>query len=245
MLMQEAAVAAGPSSQSPPPSHPDEPVLSRIPNQMDISLSASPATTSPSPQPSPSPSPSQSLQTPDETNTAAEIYKLPVPPVFHAPLEITRATAEMLPHLTAQADSLNGVGGGSYITAHIHARPYLLTEGDTLRLPFLMPDVEPGDVLRLNRASVLGSRDFMLKGTPYVDERMFECRVCVLGTESEPLRIKEKTKRRNRHVQHIKSKHKFTLLKVKTVRIKRLEELVAEGARIIEGDMGGASAEAC
>src|SRR6266571_5267734 len=39
-----------------------------------------------------------------------------------------------------------------YLTAHIHGRPYLLTAGDTLRLPFRMPNVRPGDTLRLNRA---------------------------------------------------------------------------------------------
>lgn len=98
-----------------------------------------------------------------------------------------------------------------------------------------MPNVQPGDVLRLNRASVLGSRDFTLKGTPYVDERLFECRVRVLGTEAEPLRIKEKTKRRNRHVKRVKSKHKYTVLRVMEVKVRPLEELLAEGAEIIEG----------
>lgn len=170
-----------------------------------------------------------SLRTFDESNIDAEVYKLPVPPNIKRPFQITAKTAEMLPHLTAQARQ-----GGAYITAHIHARPYLLTEGDTLRLPFLMPNVEPGDIIRLNRASVFGSRDFMLKGTPYIDERMFECRLCVLGTESEPLRVKEKTKRRHRHVQHIKSKHKFTIFKVKEVKIKTLEEILAEGAEIVQ-----------
>lgn len=98
-----------------------------------------------------------------------------------------------------------------------------------------MPNVQPGDVLRLNRASVLGSRDFTLKGAPYVDERLFECRVRVLGTESEPLRIKEKTKRRNRHVKRVKSKHKYTILRVMEIKVKSLDELLAEGAEVIEG----------
>lgn len=100
-----------------------------------------------------------------------------------------------------------------------------------------MPNVKPGDILRFNRASTIGSRDFTLKGDPYVDERMFECRVRVLGVDSEPLRIKEKTKRRQRHVQHVKSKHRYTLLRVMQVRVKGLEELVAEeGAKIVEDD---------
>jgi len=36
---------------------------------------------------------------------------------------------------------------------------------------------------------------------------------------------KEKTKRRNRKVKTVRSKHKFTMLKVMEVKIKGLEEL--------------------
>lgn len=162
--------------------------------------------------------------TPTETPTLSE--KLPVQPIFTTPLRVTKSLASSLPYLTTQKPH--------YISAHLHARPYLLTEGDQLRLPFLMPGVQAGDVLRLNRASALGSRDYTLKGTPYVDERLFECRVRVLGVESEPLRVKEKTKRRQRHVQRIKSKHKYTIMRVIDVKVKTLEELVDEGVEILE-----------
>ena len=82
-----------------------------------------------------------------------------------------------------------------------------------------MPGVVPGDVLRLDRASTLGSRDFTLKGSPYVDERLFECRATVLGTETEPMRIKIKTKRRQRRNKQVRSKHHFTILRVSEVKI--------------------------
>jgi len=88
-----------------------------------------------------------------------------------------------------------------------------------------MPGVVPGDVLRLNRASSLGSRDYTLKGTPYLDERLFECRARVMGVEAEPMRIKEKTKRRNRKIKTVKSKHKFTILRIAEVKVKTLEEI--------------------
>lgn len=119
--------------------------------------------------------------------------KQPLPPTFTTPLQVTKSLVDTLPYMTAQPSH--------YITVHLHAKPYLLTAGDHLRLPFHMPNVQPGDVIRLNRASVLGSRDFSLKGTPYVDERMFECRARVMGVDAEPMRIKEKTKRRQRHVK--------------------------------------------
>jgi len=83
----------------------------------------------------------------------------------------------------------------------------------------------PGDILRLNRASSLGSRDYTLKGTPYVDERIFECRARVMGTEAEPMRIKTKTKRRNRKIKTVKSKLKFTILRIAEVRVRGLEDI--------------------
>lgn len=90
-----------------------------------------------------------------------------------------------------------------------------------------MHGVKPGDVLRLNRASNLGSRDYTLKGAPYLDERLFECRATVVGVESEPMRVKEKTKRRQRRIKRVKSKMRFTVLRVSEVRVKGLEELGA------------------
>ena len=35
-----------------------------------------------------------------------------------------------------------------------------------------------------------------------------------MGVESEPMRFLEKTKRRQRHVKTVKSKHRFTILRV-------------------------------
>jgi len=137
----------------------------------------------------------------------------PTPP--STPLDATIKT--LLPLLHAQKSH--------YITAHIHSRPYLLTAGDMLRLPFLMHGVKPGDILRLNRASNIGSRDYTLKGAPYVDERLFECRARVVGVESEPMRVKEKTKRRQRRVKRVKSKLRFTVLRVTELRVRGLEEV--------------------
>ncbi|KAL2814932.1 ribosomal protein L21-like protein [Aspergillus granulosus] len=170
-------------------------------------------------QPSTIPAPSTRADVPANKQSIA--------PTFTTPLKVSQSLLSTLPYLTSQKPH--------YITAHLHDRPYLLTEGDDLRLPFLMPNVAPGDVLRFNRASLLGSRDFTLKGAPYLDERLFECRVRVLGVDSEPLRIKEKTKRRRRHVQKITSKHRYTLLKVMEVKVKTVEELQGEGV-VVEED---------
>jgi hypothetical protein len=133
------------------------------------------------------------------------------------PYAVTESVKELLPLLNAQPSK--------FITALIHGRPYLLTVGDTVRLPFHMPGVVPGDVLRLNRASAIGSRDYTLKGQPHVDERVFECRAIVMGTEGEPARIKIKKKQRNRRTKTVISKHKFTVLRLSELRVKELSEI--------------------
>lgn len=145
---------------------------------------------------------------------------------------ITPSIRQLLPLLHSQPNH--------YITIHLHGRPYLLTKGDTVRLPFLMPHVKPGDILRLNRATHIGSRDYTLKAPEpvkgnadhgkkvfYLDDRIFVCRARVVGIESEPLRVEEKTKRRQRHVKHVKSKLHFTVLKISELEVKGLEEYEA------------------
>jgi len=82
-----------------------------------------------------------------------------------------------------------------------------------------MPGVEPGDILRLNRASVLGSRDFTVKGEPWVDERLFVCRAVVTGTEKEPVRVMIKKKRRCRRKKHVFSQHHYTVLRISEVKV--------------------------
>jgi large subunit ribosomal protein L21 len=163
-----------------------------------------------------------------------------LPQLPTGPLVLSKSVQQLLPALQGQ--------NPHYITAHIHRFPYLITEGDTLRLPFHMSGVNPGDILRLNRASLLGSRDYTLKagitraemydGKPsknimYLDERLFECRACVMGVEGGPMFIKEKTKRRNRKVKTVHSKHRYTVLKIMEVRVKSLEELQSMDSRLL------------
>lgn len=159
---------------------------------------------------------------------------------------LSHSLQTLLPRLTAQKPH--------YIVSHIHRFPYLLTEGDILRLPFHMHGVSPGDVLRFNRASILGSRDYTLKagakntesydakrtGEPqYIDERLFECRMRVMGLETNPMMDKEKKKRRNRHKKVVHSKHKYTVLRVMQIKVKNIDELKTEkGMLVLEGPEG-------
>ncbi|KAH6627910.1 ribosomal protein L21-like protein [Chaetomium tenue] len=142
----------------------------------------------------------------------------PLSPAPTTPTPLSASVRALLPALAAQP--------GHYITVHIHGRPYLVTPGDSVRLPFKMPGVSPGMVLRLNRATAVGSRDFTLRGAPYVDERLFECRAVVTGTEAEPMRTMVKKKRRCRRSKTVTSKHRFTTLRISELKIRT--EVVAE-----------------
>lgn len=64
-----------------------------------------------------------------------------------------------------------------------------------------------------------------MKGAPHVDERIFECRAIVMGTEGEPARIKIKKKQRTRRSKTVISKHKFTVLRLSELRVKDLAEI--------------------
>ncbi|CAG8936045.1 unnamed protein product [Penicillium salamii] len=214
-LHQTASLMDSQHSQSQSSStHPESP-LSATPRAQDAKPKGIP----------PSNNFNEATMTP-QTRADVPIAKQPVEPTFTSPLKVTKSMLSQLPHLAGQKPH--------YVVAQLHARPYLLTEGDHLRLPFLMPKVKAGDILRFNRASAVGSRDFTMKGTPTIDERIYECRVRVTGVDSEPLRIKEKTKRRQRHTKHATSKHRYTLMRVMDVRVKTPEELLAEGAVIVE-----------
>lgn len=62
------------------------------------------------------------------------------------------------------------------------------------------------------------------------------CRVRVMGVEGEPMRIIKKTKRRQRYVQTVKRKMRYTVVRCLEVEVKREEEVREERA---EEELGG------
>ncbi|KAI0593417.1 ribosomal protein L21-like protein [Biscogniauxia sp. FL1348] len=188
--------------------------ITRLPPTFLLPVRARALSTTPQqvePQIPPHGVPAQTSAPPKKPSASASTAAFPPPPPAPFKAELSESVSQLLPLLRAQP--------GHYATVHIHGRPYLVTAGDQVRLPFLMAGVNPGDVLRLDRASVLGSRDYTLRGSPWVDGSLFECRAVVLGVESEPLRVKVKTKRRNRRSQRVKSKHRYTILRISELKV--------------------------
>lgn len=61
-----------------------------------------------------------------------------------------------------------------------------------------MKDVKVGDVLKLDKVRELGSKDYSLKGTPYVPEHIFDINATVIEhTKSKLIRIVKKKRRKN------------------------------------------------
>ncbi|KAI1209492.1 uncharacterized protein F4807DRAFT_426878 [Annulohypoxylon truncatum] len=188
------------------------PIRIRAPTRAFTTTTPARQNIEPSAPPPPPPPPSSSEPSaPIAAATPAKHAPTAPTPTTAAETTTSASVAELFPLLRAQPSH--------YITVHIHERPYLVTEGDRVRLPFLMHGVLPGDVLRLDRASTIGSRDYTLLGQPYIDPALFECRATVLGVESEPLRVKIKTKRRNRRSQRVTSKHRYTILRISELKL--------------------------
>ncbi|KUI65860.1 Homocitrate dehydratase, mitochondrial [Cytospora mali] len=218
-----------PSVVSPPPPRTPQSLETSRSQQTSSSIHAKTTTTTTTPLSSSSSLPTEAILSAVHANTPKPRGPSTTPPAPQFTGPVPQSVKDLLPFLRAQPSH--------YITLHVHGRPYLVTPGDTIRLPFLMPGVQPGDVLRLNRASVLGSRDFTLLPTnagerkegsnevAYIDERLYECRATVVGVASEPMRLKEKTKRRNRKVKTVRSKHRYTVLSISELKIKAPEEI--------------------
>ena len=72
-----------------------------------------------------------------------------------------------------------------------------------------------------------------------MDEKFFVLRAVVTGVEGEPMRVVEKTKRRQRRVKRVRSKMRFTILRVQELRVvlERQEE-GSVGMGVVMGMMG-------
>ncbi|EFW99591.1 hypothetical protein CMQ_7959 [Grosmannia clavigera kw1407] len=168
-------------------------------------------------------------------------YATPVPDSFAVP-SVDKEAATAAPTLSVSLASILQQMSASaapshpsvYATVHIYGRPYLVTPGDRLRLPFRMAGVQPGDVLHLDRVGVVGSRSVTAVGgvtgaggggpegegiqrgghVPGVSVT-----AVVLGLETEPLRLLVKKKRRNRRKKTVRSKHQYTVLRIQDVRL--------------------------
>ncbi|GMG20150.1 unnamed protein product [Ambrosiozyma monospora] len=108
-----------------------------------------------------------------------------------------------------------------YATLSIHNRPYLITEGDEVTLPFRLKHGEIGDVLNFTNITTVGSRNYTYHvESGEISPEVLSVKGVVIDKTKKPMYVKEVTKRRNRHVKHHKVKHDLTVLRISELKLK-------------------------
>lgn len=133
---------------------------------------------------------------------------------IHAP-KFQNTMAEKAPY-TGDLSPLK-LEGDLYAVVKVHNNPFLVTKGDKMILPFNLR-AEVGDVLNFHEVTTIGSRNYTLVDEP-IDPGLFTIKAVVLEKTKLPMRVTEKTKRRQRKVKHAISKPHRTILRVTELRL--------------------------
>lgn len=103
-----------------------------------------------------------------------------------------------------------------YAVAEIAGRPFLITKNDKVIVNRLN-DVKVGDIIKLDKVRELGSKDYTLKGSPYVPENVFDINATVIEhTKSKLIQIVKKKRRKN-YKRTIEHKQTHTVLRISNV----------------------------
>lgn len=106
-----------------------------------------------------------------------------------------------------------------YAEFRVHGRPYVVTEGDKVILPYKVNNAEVGDILNLTDVRSIGSRNYKLVDEP-IDPSLYTLKATVLEKTKRKFEIREVTKRRNRRVRHAKSKGDLTMIRISELSVK-------------------------
>ncbi|KAL1918362.1 mitochondrial 54S ribosomal protein bL21m [Calcarisporiella thermophila] len=109
-----------------------------------------------------------------------------------------------------------------YAVVEIMGRPLLVTARDQVVVNRLR-DVQVGDVLKLNRVRELGSRDFTIRGSPYVSEEYYNAKATVIEHTKGPMLEIIKRKRRKNYRRRITHKQTYTVLRISELEVNKLE----------------------
>ncbi|KAL3232497.1 Large ribosomal subunit protein bL21m [Nakaseomyces bracarensis] len=105
-----------------------------------------------------------------------------------------------------------------YAVFKIHERPYLVTKGDKVILPFKLKEAEVGDTLNLTDVTTIGSRNYKLVDKA-IDPSIFTIKATVLEKTKRAYQVREVTKRRNRRVRHAVNKADQTVIRISELKL--------------------------
>ncbi|KAI7872114.1 ribosomal protein L21-like protein [Spinellus fusiger] len=109
-----------------------------------------------------------------------------------------------------------------YAIAEVTGRPFLITQNDKLIVNRLK-DVQLGDVIKLDCVRELGSKDYTLKGAPYVNQAFFDISATVIEHPKSKLVQIVKKKRRKNYKRTIEHKQTHTVLRISKVEVNALD----------------------
>lgn len=140
-------------------------------------------------------------------------------------MQTTRTISQTCIHLQNAVESKTEVdlsplklSNELYAILRIHNRPYLVTLGDRVILPFKLKQAEVGDILNLNDVTTIGSRNYKVVDYP-IENSLYTLKATVLEKTKRAFQVREVTKRRNRRVRHAKSKGDLTILRISELRL--------------------------
>jgi large subunit ribosomal protein L21 len=128
------------------------------------------------------------------------------------------ATSPILAGSLPEAKELLRSQPSHYVIASIVGKRLILTPRDLVTVPRLK-DVNVGDVLQLNAIEELGSREYTLRGNPYIGEDVVSVSATVVEHTKGTMERIVKFKRRKGYKKTIKHKQTYTRLRVHDIDI--------------------------
>lgn len=90
-----------------------------------------------------------------------------------------------------------------YAVCKIHNIPYMVTKGDKLILPYKIKNHKVGDVLKLNKVTTIGSRNFTYNDDNGIPESAYELTATLAEITREPKYQVYKKKQRCRRLKTV------------------------------------------
>ncbi|PVU95993.1 hypothetical protein BB561_001458 [Smittium simulii] len=109
-----------------------------------------------------------------------------------------------------------------YVTVVIKGKKFTVTKRDIIVMDRLN-DLSLGDVISLNLVTELGSKDFTITGSPYVNENLFQIEATIIEHPETEVITTFKKKRRKGYQRTYHHEHRRTLLRISKLEVFKID----------------------
>ncbi|KAI9472807.1 hypothetical protein LPJ78_004508 [Coemansia sp. RSA 989] len=109
-----------------------------------------------------------------------------------------------------------------YATVVIKGRPFTVTQNDVVVMDRIK-DLELGDALALNQVTELGSRDYTIKGRPYVDPSLYRIEATVIEHPDGKQFTVVKKKQRTASQKTTYHRNYYTMLRISLIDVNKIQ----------------------